>query len=829
MADASANPWDIDWKAAAPATPTAEPWNVDWSAHPAAGPSLAHEAAAIGVTGPIKGAAALLSAPGAVGNWLARGSKAASDYIAEKTGLDKGPELAEPVLGTEGISKASDLLARGSKIASDYIAEKTGLDKGPDLAAPVIPTAGAHGPLPEAQTEVGKLGQSVTEFVPAALATGGGAAVPNLVRNAVLPGLGSEALGSRFEGTWLEPYARLLGAIGGGVTGAVGGKGAEMLANRGAARTAAGEIGGDVSPAAVAKVAKNVEADQLTPAGATARQAELGPEAMFMDMGRQLGGRAEAIAAQPGKGQNKVLDAVEGRTGTFGSGTAARVGNTLDQTMGPSQDVVALKKNMVGDIGDMMDGVLGPSPDIVATRNGINAAVDKHAKPLYENVMGAHPVVDVPASITSRPVVAQAMKDAEQLAKNHGENITGTKETQTILAGPGYHIAEDVTNPAKTSLRYWDYVKKALDSRVSGMMKTGGIQDLDSAGKADLGGLMDAKKALVSHLDNATDGAYAVARRAAATKFQVNDAIDLGRSALNTKLLPEELGEHIGGMSIPERAGVQLGMRREMQRIIDTAPDDAAAARKMLDTNQNRDKITQVFGKPAMDSIDRWVNVHDALDTGRSALNTKLLPEELAAKMQGMGSQEKTLLQAGMRREIDRIIDTARNDGAAARRILDTNQNREKIAQVFGTHAADAVDKRIAAETHFQETTNKVASNSRTAVRQQLMKDTEAPNQSGPPMANLTGFAVSAARRGQQYLGDLSLERTKEGIADLLTRRGNDIPRLADILSRHNAARTANAAAPIGQQTRNLASVLAAQTPGLFNGYLPGPRNNQTQ
>lgn len=678
-----------------------------WHADPLHTPSLAHEAGAVAVS-PVRGLIGLAGMGGDLGNV----GKAIADQL---------PDLPEPEAEpTTTLGRLYKFLREESAKSANLPAAQAGHGDLPGSYQP--PTSqqieksveGVTGELPRAETPAGKLLSAPGEFAPAALATGGESLVPSLVKGAVLPGLGSEYLGSKVEGTWLEPYARLLGALGGGLAGGLGSKAGEAIANRSAAGTAAGEAG--VPRAALAKVAKNFEADQLTPAAIAQKQAELGPEAMMLDMGRQLQGRAEAIASQPGKGQNAVLDAVENRTGPFGSGTAQRVGDTLDQHLGPSQD-------------------------IVATRNGINDAVDRIAKPLYENVMSAHPVVNVPESITSRPVVAQAMKDAEQLAKNHGENITGTKEVKTELAGPGYHIAEDVTHPAQTSLRYWDYVKKALDSRINGMMKSGGIQDLDSAGKADLGGLIDAKNALVGHLDNATDGAYAVARRAAATKFQVNDAIDVGRAALNTKLLPEELSEQMAGMSIPERTGVKLGMRRE----------------------------------------------------------------------------------------IDRIIDTARNDGAAARRILDTNQNREKIARVFGQDAADAVDKRIAAETQFQDATNKISANSRTAVRSQLMKDTEAPSLSGPPVASTLGIANAARLRAQQYLGDLSLERTKEGIGDLLTRRGQDIPRLADILSRYNAVRATNAAAPAGRQAGNLAQLLALRAPPTFAGYVGGGNRSQPQ
>jgi hypothetical protein len=697
---------------ASPAPPAANWWQGD-SLVQQAEPSVAGDIAKGAGRGLVQGTLSMLG--GAPGD-IVQLAKGAAEKVLPEPAPDDGAVHLNWLDRTfpNAMKRIREEHERFQKLPSAQVGhgDVPGTYEPPTTAQMMEGLEKVTGQIPKPEGAAGKYAESISSFVPAAVALGPAegvaGAVSNIGKLAALPGAASEFLGNKVEGTWLEPYARLFGALGGAGLGGAASKATEALANRSAATRAATAAGGDISPSAVARVAKNYEADALTPAAVAARQAELGPEAMFMDMGRQLGGRAEAIASQPGKGQNAVLDAVEGRTGTFGSETAARTKGTLDQ-------------------------VMGPSPDIVATKNHINDVVDRMAKPLYDQVMSANPVVNVPASITSRPVVAQAMKDAGQLAKNHGENITGTKELKTELAGPGYHIAEEVNTPAKTSLAYWDYVKKALDSRINGMMKSGGIQDLDSAGKADLAGMMTAKKALVDHLDDVTGGAYAMARKASATKFQVNDAIDFGRSALNTKLLPEELGEHLTGMSLPEREGVK----------------------------------------------------------------------------------------AGMRREIDRIIDTARNDGAAARRILDTNQNREKIAHVFGQDAADAIDKRIAAETHFQTTTNNIAGNSRTSVRQELRKDTEAPSNAQAPSTTMLGVGHAALRRGQQYLGDLALERTKEGIANLLTRQGNDIPTLAQVLSDYNAARVRNAPAPFRQQASGLAGVLATQAPGWLLG---GPR-----
>lgn len=639
---------------------------------------IAKDVAKSGGVGLARGAIGMAGAAGDLRNLLS----AATGYVGDKLGVS--PETAQRV---------KDFASTALKFNPVTNVMQMSPTSG-DIQRRI---EGVTGEFYQPKTVPGEFSQTIGSFAPAAIG-GGSSALARVLGQVVAPAVASETLGQMTKGSEDEPYARIGGALIGSLGSGLISKLGNMAGSRMAASRAANALGGGATPSAVTRLAKDFEADALTPGAVVTRQAELGPEAMLLDMGRQLQGRGEALASQPGRSQNTILNAVEGRTGKFGSETAARTKGTLDD-------------------------VMGPSPDVVATRNHINDVVDRVARPLYDKVMDSHPVVNVPENVTSRPVVQQAMKDAEQLAKNHGENITGTKETKTILSGPGYHIAEDVTNPAQTSLRYWDYVKKALDSRINGMMKSGGIQDLDSAGKADLAGLLDAKNALVGHLDAVTDGAYAAARKASATKFSVNEALDFGRTTLNTKLLPEELAEQMNNMSLPEREAVK----------------------------------------------------------------------------------------AGMRREVDRIIDSARNDGAAARRVLDTNQNREKIGLVFGQDAVDAIDKRIAAETHYQTVTGNVAGNSRTSLRQELRKDTEAPSPAHAPSTTLVGLAHSALRRGQQQVSDLAMRRTREGMADLLTRRGDDIPTLARILSDYNAGQAARAARSAGPTSALARSLLAAR------------------
>lgn len=635
-------------------------------------------------------------------------STAGDIALSLPTGLAKGvagavtmPQMVHDLAGDLGGFAAEQTVGRlinayktgGADWSPAPHAEKadTALSRMPSLPRQADVVKGVEsitGPLHKPQTTAGKYAETIGEFLPMSFA-GPSGAIRNAVSFGVAPAIVSEAAGQYAEGTPWEAPARITGALAGGVAGLAGNRAISGVNNYVATKTAANDIGGvlnkpDIAPGAVRRVAESVGADGLTPAGARARAAELGDEAMLMDMGRQLGGRAEAIAAQPGRGQNTVLDAVESRTGNFGEKTAERVKQTLDQTMGASPNVVDLQKR-------------------------VEQIVDSYAGPAYKNVMGQHPVVwdQKLEELAQRPAINQAMRDAVSLAKNYGETIVNPfpkHSNSTALGNVG--PLGPMTPETKPSLQYWDYVKKSIDARINGLMKTGGMENLNSKQKADLGGLLQAKNDLVQHLDSLTGGDYANARKLSATKFELKDAAETGRSALNNSLLPEEFAAQLDGMSLPEKA----------------------------------------------------------------------------------------MAQAHFRREIDRVIDIARNDGAAARRKLDTNSNAAKIEAIFGPQTLAEIERRIAAETHFQNIKGKVADNSRTAVRSELVKDTATPETGTALSTSLPGLVHAGARGGLNYVRNQGMSRTRDSIADLLTARGDDMQRLVEIMSDLAGKRTANAA-----------------------------------
>lgn len=616
-------------------------------------------------------------------------AKQNSSFRPDKTMLDTTTEIGRG-LGT-GLRQGSENLAG---IPGDVEAAiGSGLTQfgGKDVGYPQnFPTSADIGNLTskviggyyQPTTPEGKIGRSVGEGIAGAVAGPGG--MPAKLAQGALSGFGSELGAEQFAGTPYETPARIIGGIAGGA-GALGlSKGIEAGRNVLAAKSAAQNIQNilgvpQIKAAAVNRVAKSLGHDEVTAQGAKSIQDALGhDEAMVMDLGRQLQGRAEQMALYPGKAQNTVLDAVEGRTGQFGSEAARRARETLDQHLGPSQDVVALK-NQVHDI------------------------VQQYATPAYEKVMAAHPVVEVPFEIAGRPAIASAMKNAETLARNYGENLGGNGVT------------------ALPSLKYWDYVKKDLDRRINGVMRTG-VDDISSAEKADLGGLMSAKRSLVGYLDRVTNGEYANARKIAATKPELDEAMEFGRSIFNSKLLPEEVSAHIADLSLPAQAMAQVGARRE----------------------------------------------------------------------------------------IERAISQVRNEGAKARNFLDTNNNLQKIESLFGPDAAQAIEARVAAENHFQNATETIARNSRTAVRQELAKDTADPN-FGDYHTTLTGIATAPIKSGMAFALEHGMANTRSGISDILTAKGDKLPLVVEQLLNYNAKKASNTGTSAGAQAQALIRALVSE------------------
>lgn len=439
----------------------------------------------------------------------------------------------------------------------------TALQLGGGVAGGAAALAAAPG---IAGAALGNVGKSIAPRVAAGMASGG----------AIGAGHGFGAGEGGFDQRLNE--AARSGATGAGVGAVVPvaasglSAGVNAIRDRAMTSSAASQLG--VKSGALQRVAKDVDADRLDPATIQQRAAELGPEGLMMDYGRNLQGRAEALAGMPGKGQNTVLDAVEGRVRQ----TADRIGAELDTALGKSPDIVKL--------ADRIDKVYGAK-----------------IKPAYDSVMSAHPQVwDAQLEkLTRRPSIKKAIDDAVSLAKESGDDIASpfvAKEGGGLALKPG----------ATPNLAFWDYVKKSLDARIGAIARN---PDPESVGKASMSALLDTKRELLGHLDNLTGGAYQQARAMAADKFAVKGALENGLEIFQNKMLPEQFREMIDGMSAVERRALESGARRALERMREVSPSSISEGgskvyRELLQGGANGDtaqKLRLLLGDSATEKL----------------------------------------------------------------------------------------------------------------------------------------------------------------------------------------------------------------------------------
>jgi hypothetical protein len=147
--------------------------------------------------GAAKGGISILGGAGDLRELLSMGT----DYAGQKLGVDP-----EKVAGFKKTAGDVAKYTTAGRVMSDAPTSR-------DIQSKI---EGRTGEFYKPQTTAGKYAQTVGEFIPAA-AAGPGRMVPKLV-SALAGGLGSEAAGQATEGTKAEPYARVLGAVAGGLT-----------------------------------------------------------------------------------------------------------------------------------------------------------------------------------------------------------------------------------------------------------------------------------------------------------------------------------------------------------------------------------------------------------------------------------------------------------------------------------------------------------------------------------------------------------------------------------------------------------------------------------
>jgi len=344
---------------------------------------------------------------------------------------------------------------------------------------------------------------------------------------------------------------------------------------------------------AVNRVARAAGDDDLA---ATYRQqvADLGPEGMLADMGGNLRAQAGAVANQPGAGQRTVTQALDARR----DGAAGRITQDVDNALGPAANI---------------------PETIEATAQHYRGQAAPHRQQFQQN----------PVPFT------QELEDTLGVLVNEPRVLNAAARYAAIdpAAGPQQFFARQLPNgqyqidrvPNATE---WDYIKRALDGlargqdandqRIYGHLSRrvrGGVDEALSPGAPD-------------------QSPWAQARRLERENFQIQGAVDEGRSALVGKqLTPDQMRAEMfgvgqpprGGMDPPEAAGYLLGAREGVRNVMGNAAtahgeNAATAARRALGSDFAREKLDLIAGPQAGGQLARRLDAETTFDQTRQAV-----------------------------------------------------------------------------------------------------------------------------------------------------------------------------------------------------------------
>jgi hypothetical protein len=341
-----------------------EPVDHDPFAAASSGPGYVEDTIKSFGSGIARGGTALLGMPGTIGELYNQGANAALEYIATNWAGMSPEMIAE--------TKAAIKLGRQYGAMRDL---PTGEDVQRGLES-------VTGPLYKPQTEPGRYAETIGEFIP-----GGGRKVLSL---AVAPGLASEYLGQKFEGSAAEPYVRAGAAV------ATGGGMAALSRPRTAERAIRDALPASVTPQVVDQAAALMDSAAVRGINLTWAEAleQVAPGTGLVNMQRIL-------ESSPGSRQTM---------GQFFSDRPQQIETAVRQQLGP----IAARPAQPSAIGPAVGRAA--DEEIDATRQAINAA----SEPFYgaaERVTLSPSEMARVRSLPGYPEARDAVQNDPQLAR----------------------------------------------------------------------------------------------------------------------------------------------------------------------------------------------------------------------------------------------------------------------------------------------------------------------------------------------------------------------------------------------------------------------------
>jgi hypothetical protein len=490
--------------------------------------------------------------------------------------------------------------------------------------------------------------------------------------------------------------------VGAGVGGAI--PGASKIVGAGfekAANLVGGKVDG-MSRLASLQLIKGVEADG--PAAVRARLAELGPDAMLLDAGPALRGKAQGALLNSDEGRSVMSTGLTARD----KATNARIRADVDGSDRNGRD--ALGPYQSGDPQTVTDAILAH-----------RTAVDGVNYPAALN--NAPPVKIAPIMTELIDRIDQAPnKGAEHKALSTLQEMLTKTEKKPLLDAEGIQQYDKLGNE-----RWQDVPRSHDNASVLHKVKVemDNVIEHDQPGLGVQAGALKGQQAALKQMRFAINDAlekqvpgYAAANDVSAALAKRATAVDLGTKYLGsgkTTPSPDRFAAAFEPLSQGEKIAFAKGSRGEIERVLGTKANDLQALRTELqgEGGWNAAKMATVHGQAPIDaltgSVDRNLAFRDGYnkivqnsETARATAAAREMKPEPSSEIplfnpaSTIFGTTTTIAKKGAQKVFNALMETdpTRNYGAIARTLTEQGSKRdatlEKIIDALNSRRENA-------------------------------------------------------------------------------------------------------------------------------------------
>lgn len=448
--------------------------------------------------------------------------------------------------------------------------------------------------------------------------------VGNLAGSMVLPvggAAGAAGLGTRM----------VRGAALGGVYGAAAGAGeGDGVADRATRATTGALLGGTIGGIAPAVVEGLIQGSRIaaSPVASTIRGA-INPD---NEAGRRVVGAVGRDMRLDPTAQNRLTPAefvANSRNG--GPATIMDTGGETTRALARSAANTSPEGRAIlnDSINQRFEGQSGRATDWLRQTfhypdaSSQSAALDQVARtvnrPNYERAMqdGARGVWDGELQrLAGAPAIQEAARAAAPGLANRGitEGFQAPRRNPiTIDPQTGRASLRETANGNQIvpDLRFWDQVKRNLDSKIGTAQRAG-----DNPKVSEMTGL---KNSLVNHLDQLVPS-YQTARAGAAHFFGAQDSLEAGQNFVTSRMANSDARNALARMSPTERQLFQDGFVSRFVEHLNETGDRRSILNKIAESPAARERLHIALGPQRANELEANMRVEGIMDLARGAI-----------------------------------------------------------------------------------------------------------------------------------------------------------------------------------------------------------------